>query len=216
MRQGRAGPPSWAPGLSSSSLPWGLVGSTCPVCAHDVGAVCQHHLQTAGCTPHSCQVESGGQRRGVSSRVATPQPSYPPPGHGHSRGLALGVQLRGHQTLPDDEGGHPCGIIVLHSLQQPLITFAPVLALWGTPRGPWGWAATAPPPFPWQGLWALTTRPWALAWRLTLAAGFGMGQGPQGGQEPRSVGLSRSCGGRWSWWESETGSSKPVPPSICP
>lgn len=69
----------------------------------------------------------------------------------------------------------------------------------GTPSGPWGRAAADLSPLPVAGAPGSHPRPWALAWRLPLAAGFGMGQGPQGGQEPRSVGLSRNCRGRWSW-----------------
>lgn len=71
--------------------------------------------------------------------------------------------------------------------------------LWGHTQRTVGLAAADPsPPAPAGALGSCPPPP-ALAWRLPLAAGFGRGQGPQGGQEPRSVGLSRSCRGRWSW-----------------
>lgn len=134
-----------------------------------------------------------------SAAGGPPFPHSAPRGRGHSRGLALRVQLRGHQSLAGDEGGHPRSVVAVHSLQQPLVTFAPLLALWDTPRGSWGPAIATPSLLPLPGAPGFTTCPWALAWRLPLAAGFGMGQGPQGGQEPRSVGLRRSCRGRQSW-----------------
>lgn len=85
-------------------------------------------------------LEVGGQ----GSAAGWPPLIPPPPGCGHSRGLALGVQLRGHQPLAGDESGHPCSVVVLHRLQQSLVTFAPLLALQGTPRGEWGRAIAAP------------------------------------------------------------------------
>lgn len=60
------------------------------------------------------------------------------------------------------------------------------------------------------------THSWALAWRLPLVAGFGIGHGPQGGQEPRSVGLSRSCGvGGPGWGPRDSVSETCTPQHVC-
>lgn len=144
MRQGRAGPPSWAPGLSSSSLPgawWAVPAPSVLMTLAPCASITSRQL-AAPLIAARWNLEV----RGEGLAAGWPPLSHPtPPGHGHSRGLALGVQLRGHQALADDEGGHPCGIIVLHSLQQPLVTFAPVLALWARPEDH---GAGQPPPSP--------------------------------------------------------------------
>ena len=47
------------------------------------------------------------------------------------RRLALSVQLGGTETFLDDESRDLVGFILLHGLQQPLITLTPVLTLGG-------------------------------------------------------------------------------------
>lgn len=78
-------------------------------------------------------------------------------------------------------------------------SLCPVLALPRHTQRTWDWwTLSLPAPLP--GLWALAAGPGHLPGACTLAAaGFGMGQGPQGGQELEVSGAGPQLPGKWSW-----------------
>lgn len=154
----------------------------------------EHHLQTARRTPHGRQVEPGGVGWG-----SFPEECPKPPGprawaltQTCPRGPVLWAPAlceRSTRPLwphrcsprPGAGAGHFCpslGPAVAH----PKVRGTEWVTVPSPPRNKGSCSGLSP------------THSWALAWRLPLAAGFGIGHGPQGGQEPRSVGLSRSCG----------------------